>query len=230
MNLCPKPHHYWMKITVKVIGVIWLCCCSCCSSPKVKSIFLVTSINFISCSHGNKVDSQSRCSSWFICSMSSIRFVRNVRIARWWFATLFKLNFKGILVIASGGDRSEIDSLDTRTPQALTITDPDLTKESIGCENFAVSSITHTEPSEKSVIGMSFKWQIEGQRLFLDENIVKNNNSTAGSQYYFTQYPMQASDINLPKKCGLFGLQTFCPCLQCGLLGRILRLCDPNQC
>ena len=137
---------------------------------------------------------------------------------------------KGILVVASGGDRSEIDSLDTRTPQALTITDPDLTKESIGCEKFAVSSITHTEPSEKSVIAMSFKWQIEGQRLFLDVNIVKNNNSTAGSQYYFTRYPMQASDINLPKKCGLFGLQTFCPCLQCGLLGRILRLCDPNQC
>ena len=138
---------------------------------------------------------------------------------------------KGILVVASGGDRSEIDSLDTRTPQALTITDPDLTKESIGCENFAVSSIAHTEPSEKNYITMRFKWPNEGQRLFLDVNIVKNNNSTAGSQYYFTRYSMQAvTYFCISYRCGLLGLQLFCPLTQCGLLGRLLGLCQGGGC
>ena len=139
---------------------------------------------------------------------------------------------KGIHVIASGGNRSEIDSLDTRTPRALTINDPVRTKESIGCENFAVSSIAHTEPSEKNYITMRFKWPNEGQRLFLDVNIVKNNNSTAGSQYYFTQYPMVAA---IPRAaclsyCGLLGLRIFCPLTQCGFLGRLLGLCQGGAC
>ena len=65
---------------------------------------------------------------------------------------------KGILVIASGGDTENVDILDTRTPQALTIIDTIGTKESIGCENFAVSSVVHTEPSEKIFLAMSFKY------------------------------------------------------------------------
>lgn len=140
---------------------------------------------------------------------------------------------KGILVIASGGDVEEVDILDTRAPQALTITDPVGTKESIGCENFAVSSVVHTEPSEKNNLVMSFKWPTDGQKLFLDVNIVKNNNATAGSQYYFTQYPMQAGGgvVCLSfSPCGLFGLQIFCPTTSCGLIGRWLGLCDFYGC
>ena len=140
---------------------------------------------------------------------------------------------KGILVIASGGNEEDPDILDTRTPQALTITDAVGTKESIGCENFAVSSVVHTEPSEKPNLTMSFKWPTNGQKLFLDVNVVKNNNDTAGSQYYFTQYPMTATDIPDPNtnpdpdtNCGLFNLSIFCPLTLCGIFGRLFGLCN----
>ena len=136
---------------------------------------------------------------------------------------------KGILVIASGGDTENVDILDTRTPQALTIIDPNVTKESIGCENFAVSSVVHTEPSEKNSIAMNFKWPIYGQKLFLDVNIVKNNNDTVGSQYYFTQYTMLAGPwivCRLSLSCGLLGLSIICPRTRCGFLGRLLGICD----
>jgi hypothetical protein len=137
------------------------------------------------------------------------------------------LYLKGILVIASGGNTEEVDILDTRTPAALTITDPVGTKESIGCENFKVSSVVHTEPSEKNNLAMSFKWPTNGQKLYLDVNIVKNNNATAGSQYYFTQYPVQAADIPKPNtKCGLLNLSIFCPLTQCGIFGRLIGLCS----
>jgi hypothetical protein len=132
---------------------------------------------------------------------------------------------KGILVIASGGDSLDTDSLDTRTPQALKITDPVGTKESIGCENFAVSSVVHTEPSEKNNLQMSFSWPTNEFKLFLDVNIVKNNNDTAGSQYYFTQYPMLAgSKVPGCQRCGLLRLSIFCPRTRCGLFGRLLGL------
>ena len=133
---------------------------------------------------------------------------------------------KGVLIIASGGNTEEVDILDTRTPAALTITDPVGTKDSIGCENFAVSSVVHTEPSEKANLAMSFKWPTNGQKLFLDVNIVKNNNDTAGSQYYFTQYPMQAGETEDDTACGLLNLSIFCPLTRCGLFGRLLGLCD----
>ena len=142
-------------------------------------------------------------------------------------------------MIASGGDTEETDILDTRTPAALTITDSNRTKESIGCENFKVSSVVHTEPSEKNSLTMSFKWPTLGQKLFLDVNIVKNNNDTVGSQYYFTQYPMQAGDIDpfcrrlrlSPPTCGLLGLNIFCPLSFCGIFGRRLGLCyNYNPC
>lgn len=136
---------------------------------------------------------------------------------------------KGIFVVASGGD---LNSLDTRTPQALTITDAAGTMESIGCDNFDVSSIVQSEPSEKDDIGMSFKWPTIGQKLFLDVNIVKNNNITLGSQYYYTQYAM-LSESNATctpaSSCGLLGLSFFCPATRCGLLGRLLGLCVPSS-
>jgi hypothetical protein len=144
---------------------------------------------------------------------------------------------KGILVIASGGDTEIVDILDTRTPQALTSIDPTRTKESIGCDGIQVSSIVQTEPSEKLNINMNFKWPTEGQKLYLDVNIVKNNNDTAGSQYYFTQYPMQA--VVIPETpdpctpagaCGLLRLSIFCPLTRCGLFGRLLGLCDKPAC
>ena len=142
------------------------------------------------------------------------------------------LYLKGILVIASGGDTEIVDILDTRTPQALTITDPN-TKESIGCDGIQVSSVVQTEPSEKNNIKMNFKWPTDGQKLFLDVNIVKNNNDTAGSQYYFTQYAMQAGVVpdactpsSSSSSCGLLRLSIFCPLTRCGLFGRLLGLCD----
>jgi hypothetical protein len=134
---------------------------------------------------------------------------------------------KGILVIASGGITDDINSLDTRTPAALTISDTDRTKEATGCLNLAVSGITHTTGAEKRNIAMRFKWPTEGQKLYLDVNIVKTNNSTSGSEYYFTQYPLQSASISDPStSCGLFGLSIFCPLKGCGLFGRLLGLCN----
>jgi hypothetical protein len=54
---------------------------------------------------------------------------------------------KGFLVTASGGNPDNVDSLDTRTPQALTITNAISTQPSVGCEGYNVASIVHTEPS-----------------------------------------------------------------------------------
>ena len=134
---------------------------------------------------------------------------------------------KGVLVIPSAGNTEEVDLLDTRTPGALYITDTINTKESIGCENFALSSIVHTAPNEKANIAMGFKWPTNGQKLFLDVNIVKNNNATVGSQYYFTQYPMRAGTTAVDTgKCGLLNLSIFCPLTLCGLFGRLLGLCN----
>ena len=168
-------------------------------------------------------------------------------------------------MIALGGNRY---ALDTRTPLALNITDPVGTNESFGCENYAVSSISHIEPSEKNSIAMSFKWPNEGQKLFLDVNIVKNNNATFGSEFYFSQYPMVAISpptstprsppTSTPRSpptssprspptssprspptsspqcvsysCGLLGLNIFCPLTQCGILGRVLGLCQWSEC
>jgi hypothetical protein len=76
--------------------------------------------------------------------------------------------FKGILVIASGGDIDNVDLLDTKTPAALTITDPLRTKPSEGCVNRLVSSVVQTNRTEKTSLAMSFKWPTEGQKLYLE--------------------------------------------------------------
>jgi hypothetical protein len=145
---------------------------------------------------------------------------------------------KGVLIIASGiGEGSEnIDKkpdeiLDTRTPQALTIKNNVTTKESIGCENFAVSSIVHTENSQKSSLDMYFKWPTNGQLLYLDVNIVKNNNLTVGSQYAYQKYAMRSGvpakpPTPSPAKCGLLNLSIFCPLTFCGVFGKLIGLCD----
>ena len=135
--------------------------------------------------------------------------------------------FKGLLVIASAGNVDNVDILDTKTPGAIIITDPNTTKPSLGCENVLVSSATHVINTEKSSVAMGFQWAILDQKLFLDVNIVVNNNVTAGSQYYYTQYPMLSFFVCEPRPCGLFGLQMFCPSMLCGLFGRLLGLCDP---
>ena len=135
---------------------------------------------------------------------------------------------KGLLVIASGGVTDDINSLDTRTPEALTITDTVRTKEAVGCADSSVSSVTHTTAAEKRNVAMSFKWPTQGQKIYLDVNIVKTNNDTAGSEYYFTQYILQSAQTCDVPRCGLLGLRIFCPLTRCGILGRILGLCDES--
>lgn len=137
---------------------------------------------------------------------------------------------KGLLVIASGGITENINSLDTKTPEALTITDTERTKVADGCADFSVSSVTHTSAVEKRNVAMKFKWPTNGGKLYLDVNIVKTNNDTAGSEYYFTQYPLQASQTceAADTNCGLLGLRIFCPLTSCGIFGRILGLCDES--
>ena len=137
---------------------------------------------------------------------------------------------KGVLIIASGGITNDINSLDTRTPEALTITDSVLTKEATGCASSDVSSVTHTTPVEKRNVAMSFKWPDEGQKLYLDVNIVKTNNDTAGSEYYFSQYALQSAQTCEETSCGLFRLGIFCPLTSCGIFGRIVGLCNPSAC
>ena len=133
---------------------------------------------------------------------------------------------KGILVIASGGITDNISSLDTKTPGALTSSDNARTQVATGCKDENVSSISHTNNDEKRNIAMRFKWPTGGQKLFLDVNIVKSNNSTSGSEYYYTQYPLQAGSSCDPSNCGLLGLGIFCPLTACGLMGRLLGLCN----
>jgi hypothetical protein len=134
--------------------------------------------------------------------------------------------FKGILVIVSGGNPDDRDSLDTKTPQALLPTGVG-TKESIGCENFDVASIVHTEPSEKQSLKGTFKWPVANEKLYLDVNVVKNNNNVTLSQYYYSQYILQGGIRPPPPRtsCGLLGLSIFCPFTFCGVVGRLLGLC-----
>jgi hypothetical protein len=134
--------------------------------------------------------------------------------------------FKGLLVIASGGNADDIDSLDTKTPKALTISDEVRSQVAPGCAEFDVAGITHTSNNEKRSLGMRFQWPRAGEKLFLDVNIVKTNNSTSGSEYYFTQYPMQAGTSCDARRCGLLRLGIFCPLTLCGLFGRTLGLCN----
>jgi hypothetical protein len=129
---------------------------------------------------------------------------------------------KGILVITSSGNPDDRDELDTKTPGSLRPIDPE-TKESIGCENFQVASLVHTENSEKQSLKGIFFWPTEGQKLFLDVNVVTNCNSTAGSQYSFSQYVLLTTNVDT--SCGLLGLSLFCPGSGCGLFGRLLGLC-----
>lgn len=131
---------------------------------------------------------------------------------------------KGILLITHGNNLEDRDDLDTRTPGSLVPVSP-LTKESIGCENFALASLVHEEPSEKQNLPGKFFWPVEGQVLYLDVNIVRNNNQTAGSQYSFSQYVLQTATIQAPS-CGLLGLSIFCPFTFCGIFGRLLGLCS----
>jgi hypothetical protein len=133
--------------------------------------------------------------------------------------------FKGILVIVSGGDPEKRDKIDTKTPGALI--GGVGTEESIGCENFNVASMTHSEKSEKKSLKGTFKWPVANQKLYLDVNVVKNNNITAKSQYYFTQYILQGGIRPPPPStsCGLLGLSIFCPFTFCGVVGRLLGLC-----
>jgi hypothetical protein len=136
-------------------------------------------------------------------------------------------HIKGILVLASTGLVDAVDALDTRTPGALTIKNNVTTKESPGCENITVASIVHTNNAEKSSMDMYFKWPSSGQKLFLDVNIVKNNNLTVGSQYAYNQYPVLSGNVAVAKAdCGLLKLNIFCPLTFCGILGRLLGLCD----
>jgi hypothetical protein len=135
-----------------------------------------------------------------------------------------------IVVIASGGDIRNVDSLDTRTPQALTNSTPN-TMEFSGCSNYAVSSQTSTDNSTKDLTTMAFQWPSNGQVLYLDVNVVRYNNNTNGSQYFYTQYPMFASNSTtfgekICKRCGLFQRNTVCPLVQCGFIIRLLGLCD----
>lgn len=132
---------------------------------------------------------------------------------------------KGILLIAHGNNPDDRDSLDTRTPACLTPADNTTTKESLGCENFLVSSLVHTEPSEKQSLTGKVFWPVPGQTIYLDVNIVRNNNATAGSQYSFSQYALLSADI-VPPSCGLLGLSLFCPATLCGVFGKLLGLCD----
>jgi hypothetical protein len=137
---------------------------------------------------------------------------------------------KGILVIASGGDSNKVDILDTRKPQALTNSTP-YTKESIGCYSYAVSSQVHTESSPKYSLTMHLQWPSDAQVLYLDVNVVRNNNKTAGSQYYFTQYPMRSADLSpvvvpLCQKCGLYETNTTCPQVVCCWFMTLIGLCD----
>jgi hypothetical protein len=108
---------------------------------------------------------------------------------------------KGVLLIASSGNQDKRDELDTKTPQALVPVDP-LTKESIGCENFLVASISHTENSEKQSLPGKLQWPIAGQVLYLDVNIVTNNNSTIGSQFSYSQFVLISANIPAPARCG----------------------------
>ena len=135
---------------------------------------------------------------------------------------------KGLLVIASGGESDEVDSLDTRTPKALVVTDSARTQLTPACSGFSVSSITHNSAAEKRNVAMTFQWPTGGQKLFLDVNIVKTNNSTSGSEYYHTQYPMQSDTLCDPSNCGLLKLGIFCPLTSCGLIGRLLGLCNES--
>jgi hypothetical protein len=137
---------------------------------------------------------------------------------------------KGLLVIASGGDSNNVSGFDTRTPRALIITDTNRTREPIGCVNQTVSAVGHNSRSQKRSVSMTLQWPTSGQLFYLDVNIVRNNNLTAGSQYYFTQYTMisgtKGSVSPTKKPCGLLRLGFFCPFTLCGFFGKLLGLCN----
>jgi hypothetical protein len=134
--------------------------------------------------------------------------------------------FKGILVILSGGNPEKRDEINTKIPGGLRATGVG-TEDSIGCENFGVASISHTERSEKKSLTGTLYWPVPNQKLYLDVNIVKNNNETAKSQYYYTQFILQGGvrPDPAPPRCGLLGLSIFCPFTFCGVFGRLLGLC-----
>lgn len=129
---------------------------------------------------------------------------------------------KGIHVIATGGYNTDANILDTSTPVALTITDWSRTKVVAGCKEVALSAVTHKDPTKKDSVAMSFKWPTVGQRLFLNISIIRNH-----QEGYFTQYPMIAGAVVMETtSCGFFRLNLFCPLTSCGVLGRLLGLCN----
>jgi hypothetical protein len=117
---------------------------------------------------------------------------------------------KGILAIVSGGNQDKRDDLDTKTPNALVPADT-TTQAGIGCENFNIASISHTESSQKQSLAGKLFWPVAGQVLYLDVNIVRNNNEADGSQFSYSQYALFTADVPKPRRCGF--------------LRRLLRLC-----
>ena len=133
--------------------------------------------------------------------------------------------FKGVLMIAHDGTISDVDILNTKEPPALNLTDAN-TKPSLGCATVNVASMVQVINTQKTLVGVGLTWPAVDVNLFLDTTIVVNNNATAGSQYYFTQYPMRSAVISPEPTCGLLGLGIFCPLSFCGIFGRLLGLCD----
>lgn len=134
---------------------------------------------------------------------------------------------KGILAILHGGD---YDVVDTRTPEAIIATDPRTYLSygpGNGCENFKVAAVIQKDASIKREIFFNMRWDTCGTKLFLDTNIVKNNNQAQGSQFYYDAFAFTAGDLPFEREaCGFLGLSIFCPFSFCGVFGRLLGLCD----
>jgi hypothetical protein len=150
-------------------------------------------------------------------------------------------SFKGIFVLLSVPTGSDMSAaLQPLSPYQRTPS----------CSGTGIAGLSHTEASLKTAFGSILSLDIARPAIFLDVTIVVNSNNAAGSNYYYQRYSLAAvakapvatspvasapkapvaaaptAPVAAPtKKCGLLGLEIFCPLTRCGILGKLFGLC-----
>jgi hypothetical protein len=129
------------------------------------------------------------------------------------------LEFKGALVLVSSPGKN--------LNAAITPTLPEFQSAPV-CGSEFTGGVTHVDRTLKKEFVANLRVNQGLSPLYLDVNIVPQNNVT-GSTYWYSRYELKVTGgaARIPKfrTCGLLGLSVFCPLSRCGWPGRILWLC-----